>query len=197
MKTKILPLVILALSPIFANADGLLSYKPPKIDALQSSHVGGGTRSLGDQRIQLLAPTSVALSSSAQPVLYWNAALDKGQSIEVIVIEEGANEPLLEKTLSITPASGLKAIRLSDYGVSLQAGKKYLWSISTVTGSDNTVAQAAIIYQPSSTLSSLEQKAESGYWYDALQQLIENHSPQINNLVKQIGVTNTIDFSKI
>lgn len=197
MKTKILSLVILTLSPLFANADGLLTYKPPKIDALQSSHVGGGTRSLGDQRIQLLAPSGVALSNSAQPVLYWNAALDKGQSIEVIVIEEGAGEPLLEKTISVSPSSGLKALRLADYGVSLQAGKKYLWSISTVTGSDSTVAQATIVYQPSSTLSSLEQKAELGYWYDALQQSIENHSPQASLLVKQIGVSTNIDFSKI
>jgi hypothetical protein len=168
----------------FVSAEGLLSYKPPKVGASKDS-VGGGTRSLKTPKIQVLAPKQIALTNQTQPILYWYSSEFSPQEIEIILIEDGANKPLLEKQLSVT--QGLKSIKLADYGVSLQQGKKYQWSVSVLNTSENI--SASIIYQtPTIPLSTLEQKAENGYWYDTLQQLIENHSPLVNNLLKQIGL---------
>ena len=184
MNKKLISFAIIGLLlPSFVSAEGLLSYKPPKVGTLKDS-VGGGTRSLETPKIQILAPKQVALTNQAQPVLYWYSSEFGSQEVEVILIENGSKKPLREKRISVT--QGLKNISLVDYGVSLQQGKKYQWSVSVLNTSEST--SAVIMYQASPTLlSTVEQKAENGYWYDALQQLVENHSPLANELVKQIG----------
>lgn len=189
MNNKLISLAIIGLLlPLFSSAEGLLSYKPPKVGALKDS-VGGGTRSLEVPKIQVLAPKKIALTNQAQPILYWYSPEFSPQEIEIILIEDGSDKPLLEKRLTVT--QGLKNISLADYGVSLQQGKKYQWSVSVLNTSEST--SAVIVYQSSSTsLSTVEQKAENGYWYDALQQLVENHSPLANELVKQIGLQTPI-----
>ncbi|MDD5228473.1 MAG: DUF928 domain-containing protein [Methylococcales bacterium] len=187
MNKKFIPLIIFAMSlSSFTSAEGLLVYKPPQINAPQT-RIGGGTRSLNFSipKIQVLAPKQIALTSQSQPTLYWYSSESNQQTIEFILIEEGANKPLLEKRVSAT--NGLNSIRLIDNGVVLQQAKKYQWSLSVLNDSEN--ANAAIIYQiPTIPLSTLEQKAENGYWYDTLQQLIESHSPLANDLLKQIGL---------
>jgi hypothetical protein len=183
MNKKLISLIIFGLLPAVVNADGLLSYKPPKVGTLKDS-VGGGTRSLEAPKIQALAPKQIALTNQAQPILYWYSSEFSPQEVEIILIEDGSDKPLLEKRLSAT--QGLKNIKLSDYGVALQQGKKYQWSVSVLNTSDST--NAGIMYQTAATsLSTVEQKAENGYWYDALQQLVESRSPIANDLVKQIG----------
>ncbi len=184
MKKRLISLAIIGwLLPSFASAEGLLSYTPPKVGTLKDS-VGGGTRSLEIPKIQVLAPKEVALTNQVQPVLYWYSLESGSKEVEVILIENGSSKPLLEKKISAT--QGLKNIALADYGVFLQQGKKYQWSVSALNTSDST--SASIIYQiPAISLSTVKQKAENGYWYDALQQLVENRSPLANELVKQIG----------
>jgi len=174
-----------ALLPYTASAEGLLSYKPPKLDTLKTTHAGGGTRGLEMPKIQTLAPKSAALTSLDQPVLYWYSSELNPKIIELILIEEGADKPLLEK--QITNHAGLTNIRLADNGVKLEQGKSYQWSVSILNDSNNS--SATLLYQkPDATLSTIEQKVELGYWYDALDQLILIHSPLANNLLKQIGL---------
>lgn len=189
MKKKfILLVIVISLLPSFANADGLLTYKPPQINAPQS-RIGGGTRSLNlaISKIQVLAPKHTALTSQSQPALYWYLSESSLQKVEFILIEEGAGEPLLEESLPMTTI-GMNRIRLKDYDVSLQPGKKYKWSVNNSAQSLEN-ASATFIYQPPVIpLSTIEQKAENGYWYDALQQLVESHSPLANHLLKQIGL---------
>jgi hypothetical protein len=184
MNKKLISLAVIGLLlPSFASAEGLLSYKPPKVGTLKNS-VGGGTRSLETPKIQVLAPKQIALTNQAQPILYLYSLEFSPQEVEIILIEDGSDKPLLEKRLSVT--QGLKSVNLADYGVSLQQGKKYQWSVSVLNTSEST--RAGIMYQTSATsLSTVEQQAENGYWYDALEQLVENHSPLANDLVKQIG----------
>ena len=173
------------LLPFSANSEGLLSYKPPKLDTLQTTHTGGGTRSLEMPKIQVLAPKNTALTSLAQPVLYWYSSEPTTQVIEIILIEEGTDKPLLEK--QITNHVGLTNIRLADNGISLQQGKSYQWSVSILDDSNNS--SATLLYQkPVTTLSTIEQQVELGYWYDAFDQLILTHSPLANTLLKQIGL---------
>jgi hypothetical protein len=187
-KKLVLLVIFISLLPSFTNADGLLTYKPPQMTTLQG-RIGGGTRSLNlaTPKIQLLAPKHIALTSQTQPILYWYSSEPNQQKVEFILIEEGADEPLLEESLSMTTV-GINRIRLKDYNVSLQAGKKYKWSINNSAQSLED-ASATLIYQfPTVSLSTIEQKAENGYWYDTLQQLIESHSPLANDLLKQIGI---------
>ena len=197
MNKRILVLLIGALAmPQFSHAEGLLKYNPPKTGA-PLTLTGGGTRglALGVKPLQALAPKQLALTGQAQPILYWYAALPKPQTVEFTIIREGASQPLLEKQINITVAEGLQSIRLADYGVSLKPNEEYIWSVAVAnagTNSEDAVSgsSAAVIrYElPATPLSTVKQQAEAGYWYDALQQLIESHSAQANELLNQIGI---------
>ena len=147
--------------------------------------MGGGTRTLDVPKIQVLAPKNIALTSLVQPVLYWYSSESTQQKIEIILIEEGADKPLLEK--QITNHAGLASLRLADNGVTLQQGKVYQWSVSILDDSNNS--SATLVYKkPVAALSSIEQQVELGYWYEALDQLIVTHSPNANHLLKQVGL---------
>ncbi len=189
-------LLILAASlPSLSRAEGLLIYKPPQTDA-PALRIGGGTRgfSLTMPPIQVLAPQHTALTSRPQPALYWYLAEPNQQTIEITLLKKGIEEPLLSRQLPPLSKAGLQSIYLSDYGVSLLEGKEYRWSVAVIDDkgqhSGDSVASASLRYQtPATPLSGVEQQAEAGYWYDALQQLIEKQSPQVDDLLKQIGIT--------
>lgn len=179
-------LVFTALPYSFANAEGLLSYKPPRTGAPVTLS-GGGTRGgLIIPKVQVLAPRQMALTSKAQPVLYWY--LPEKQSVELVLVKAGVDSPLLQKTFS-SEKTGLQSLRLADVNISLDKDTDYLWSVTVDNNALESVANSIIRYQlPATLLSGVEQHAENGYWYDALQQLIENHSPQANELLKQINI---------
>jgi hypothetical protein len=177
------------LTSLNVYSNGLITYKPPKLDALNTSHVGGGTRAFGVPKILALAPKEVALTSTPQPTLYWYKPTLTAQEFKIVVMESGQTVPLLEKEVLVSE-SGLQQISLKDDNVNLQPSKIYEWSVSTRNHSEN--AEASISYQTVPFLQPIEQKAESGYWYDVLSQLIESNSPLKHELLKQIGVK--VDF---
>lgn len=191
MKLKILSLFFLAVSlPSLSNGEGLLSYKPPRTGA-PALLTGAGTRSILKD-LQVLAPSHAALTGQSQPVLYWYALHPK-QKVEVSLFKEGDDEPLLKKKLAVIPQEGLQSISLADYNISLEPGQDYRWSVAVINSkhknAGDSISSATVRYQLSdSPLSSVEQLAEAGYWYDALQQLIESHSPLANDLLKQVGI---------
>lgn len=193
-KTFVSLLILVASLPSLTRAEGLLIYKPLQTGA-PALRIGGGTRgfSLTMPPIQLLAPQHTALTGRSQPALYWYLSEPNQQTIEITLLKKGIEEPLLSRQLPALSRAGLQSIYLSDYGVSLLEGEEYHWSVAVIDAkgqrSGDSVASASLRYHPPTTaLSSVEQQAEAGYWYDALQQLIENHSPQVDNLLKQIGV---------
>ena len=104
-------------------------------------------------------------------------------------MESGQTVPLLEKEVLVSE-SGLQQISLKDDNVNLQPSKIYEWSVSTRNHSENV--EASISYQTVPFLQTIEQKAESGYWYDVLSQLIESNSPLKHELLEQISVK--VDF---
>ena len=194
MKKNLIPLLVLAVSlPLLTDAEGLLVYKPPKTGA-PVTRIGGGTRDLdlSTPQIQVLAPHQIALTSKSQPVLYWYLSHAKKETIEITLTKEGIDKPLLKRQVSAIAKPGLQKIRLADYGVSLEAGEDYRWSVSAINNPENSgdiINSATLRYEaPGIPLSNVEQQAEAGYWYDALQQLIETHSPLTNDLLKQIGL---------
>lgn len=119
MNKKLISLAIIGLLlPSFASSEGLILYKPSKVGVVGASKnfVGSGTRSLETPKIQVLAPKKVALTNQAQPILYWYSSEFGSQEVEIILIEDSSDKPLLEKRLSVN--QGLKNISLADYGVS-------------------------------------------------------------------------------
>lgn len=182
--------------PLLTHAEGLLNYTPPQLGA-PATRIGGGTRGfhLKIPQLEVLAPQHTALTGQAQPVLYWYVSESNMQHpIEITLTQDGVAEPLLEKQLPALPTSGLQAIRLVDYGVSLQAGEEYRWSVALINDpeqrSGDVIASATLRYQPlPSDITSIEQKAQAGYWYDALQTLVESHSPRTHELLEQIHLT--------
>lgn len=197
MHKRMVYLLAVAVSlPSWVYAQGLLIYKPPYTGA-PSARIGGGTRglTLSDSKIQLLAPKHTSLTGQAQPVLYWYLAEASQQWLEVALLEAGSDQPILKR---LVPAfsSGLQSLALADFDVILEPGRDYQWSV-TVTNEAESAKQetyvASIRYEiPAVPLTGVEKLAEAGYWYDALQQLIEAHSPRANELLSQIGLAITI-----
>lgn len=178
---------IAVLFPALTNGAGLLTYKPPLTGA-PSAFTGGGTRSLEVKKLQVLAPKHAALTSKSQPILYWYSFLNKKQKVQFTLVKEGAEQPIVQKQLELKSAGGVQSINLADYGVSLQAGEEYRWSVGFKNDSDNSSGGTTgrLLYRvPEASLATVEQQAEAGYWYDALQQLIETHSPLVNDLLEQ------------
>jgi hypothetical protein len=189
-KSIILLSAVVAMTlPVITSAVGLLNYKPP-LSGAPVDRVGGGTRGkLVVPKIQVLAPEEIALTSKEQPVFYWYVAENKAQIVEFTLTKDGETEPLLKKTFSITD-KGLQSLKLAEVDVPLEADANYRWSvkISSETTSE-IVSHAMIRYQlPVVPLETTEQKAENGYWYDVMQELLESHSPLANDLLKQIGL---------
>ncbi len=191
----VVPLLISAvLLPSLSHGEGLLKYHPPKTGA-PLTLTGGGTRGFGSKPLQVLAPRHTALTSESQPVLYWYSSQEKQQKLQVSILKEGVAEPILQKQLIASPGEGLQSFRLADYGIKLQPGDVYRWSVAlndAEQASGDAISHetyAKLRYQlPTAPLSSVEQQVEAGYWYDALQQLIESNSPLTSDLLAQVGL---------
>ena len=197
MKHKLLFPFMLSVSMLFvplAQAEQpTAEFKPPQLGA-PIDRVGGGTRDISKLlnkaltagHIQLLASRKTGLTSSASPTLYWHTATIPTESMELTIQTEG--KTILKKTLDAIKTAGLQKIQLTNYGVKLIEGQDYIWSIST---SKESLVQtgATIRYQQSSTASTnIEDMINAGYWYDAVNQLINSNSPKLNEFLKQEGI---------
>jgi hypothetical protein len=158
---------------------------------------GGGTRGFGTNNItiKILAPRHTGLSSKSQPVLYWYSSLPKPQKLLVTISKEGKDQPVLQVHLDNESAQGLHSIRLADYRFFLLEGDVYRWSVAVDDDEQNTgdaisnETYVTIRYSfPSSPTDTIEQLAAAGYWYDVLQELIETHSPQLDDWLAQAGI---------
>ncbi len=194
-----------ALSPVFqAQADyRTIEFTPPKLGA-PTERSGRGTRNplkapaiqtqnSVTNRIQLLAPKQTGLTGLAAPTLYWYASNTAPYEIE-ITVRLAENTPLFKKNIGSIKTSGIQAIRLSDYGVSLENGRNYTWSLALITSpterSADLFASGSIRREISNTLpTNITQMTEGGYWYDAAARLVETNSPQLENFLQQEGIS--------
>jgi hypothetical protein len=205
MKRTSFSLILLTaiLSPIFsAQAERAIQFKPPQLGA-PNARIGGGTRSIGKllnqpqftgtEQVQLLAASQTGLTSRATPTLYWYASSVPPYTIE-ITIQQGGNQPLLKKNIGIIRSAGIQAIRLADYGVTLANEKDYTWSVALVSDpaqrATDLIANATIRYEtPSTALTDIAQMQATGYWYDAVAQLVESKSPQLSEFLRQENIS--------
>ena len=176
--------------------------------------VGGGSRggAADDLSVEVLVPDQMALTTQAQPSLYWYQSKAAKTQCEITLTEPKNPKPLLMlKTPTQTPA-GIHAIRLSKFKIELKPNVVYRWSIAVIEDpanrSQDIVANGVIKrIDPSPELAGGLAKAadadkpalyaENGIWYDALQSISDqiDHDPQNASLreeraslLKQVGM---------
>jgi len=212
-------------APVPAMPKLMIFHPPTDVTGdVMPTRVGGGSRTgpaLG-LFLTVLVPEQIALTTQAQPSLYWYQSKEAKTQFEVTVTEPKNPKPLLAlKSGSQTPA-GIHAIRLSKFDVNLKPNVLYRWSVAVVVDpadrSQDVIATGVIKrIDPSSDLASkLAQAsdsdkaalyAENGIWYDALQSISDqiDKSPkdaalhqERADLLKQVGMDDVAvsDLSK-
>jgi hypothetical protein len=161
-------------------------YQLPKVGKPRG-RVGGGRRGtvIEVPDVYTLVPDHVGYTTSAQPTLYWYLS-DKAKGdilFELTLTDDTSIDPLVDKRLAAPTAGGLQSVDLSDYGVRLEPGREYQWSVSLVPDpkdrSKDVVASGWIERQPEPDgLASALEKAgpdeaaklygQQGLWYDML-----------------------------
>ena len=211
-------------TPIAQAADSVAAvvYKPP-LRGAPASRIGGGTRGTGEGNfvLNVLAPDHTGRTSMAQPTLYWYASGPATASVEVVVIGELAEKPLLSKNIRIT-SGGVQSLDLSRNGVSLKPDTEYEWFVSVVPDSTQrskdvtsggTIRRVALDpdVQARAAATAGERQApgvyaEAGFWYDAidsLSRLIERYPgdaglrAQRAALLEQVGLPAAAAHDKV
>jgi hypothetical protein len=133
-----------------------------------------------------LAPDHIGLTVQEQPTLYWYLAEAVPNRIELTLIGENTDQPLLARTFDSPTAPGVQRVRLADYGVHLQMGVPYRWFVTLGPEPSHvpaySIAGAAIerVELTAGLQAQLAQTnareavstyAAAGLWYDALRVL--------------------------
>ncbi len=168
-----------------------INYKaPPGSPAAPAAREGGGTRGGGDAlpALYVLAPEHVALTTKAQPVLFWYQSEPAKAALEVTLTEPKKAKPLLSVRLDKADKAGIRAISLAQQNITLEPGIEYHWSVALVPDAANRSKDkfARGIIKRIATPEGLGEKtagaskadeavldAQAGLWYDALQTISE------------------------
>jgi hypothetical protein len=155
-----------------------------------------------------LVPAQAALTVKAAPSLFWH--LDAGAPDDVqlffSIIEDDGELPLAEVELDLPGSAGIKRVRLADFGVSLEEGKSYEWSISLVPDMNRrakdvvTMGSIQRVGVPAGSRMPGDARAYAarGLWYDAFEALSDavdaapNDSgarQQRRSLLEQAGIS--------
>jgi hypothetical protein len=194
-----------------------LVFHPVAVDSggVAPIQVGGGSRAGiagSDITVEVLTPDQIALTTQAQPSLYWYQSKSTEAQCEVTLTEPKVAKPLLVlKTGKSTPP-GIHAIRLSKFKVELKPDVVYKWSVAVVldpaSRSGDVVANGVIkritpapdLAHKLAAASDSDKAAifaENGIWYDALQSISDqiDHSPNDKalrderaDLLRQVGL---------
>ncbi|HEV7406785.1 MAG TPA: DUF928 domain-containing protein [Chthoniobacteraceae bacterium] len=168
-----------------------IKYKPPMLAAEKiGERISGGTRGGTDAAggklpsIDVLTPDHVALTSQAQPTLFWYQSAPSKAGFEITLTEPDKAKPLVKVDLATAENAGIRALSLARQKVELQPGVTYRWNIALVVDKANRskdviaggkikrVAapaglEAKLAGAPPAERANLY--AEAGLWYDALQ----------------------------
>jgi len=140
-------------------------------------------------KIQLLAPRRMARTLTANPTLYWHITkATVGNLWFTLVIDDSTViDPLLETRIDDVDQEGIFSVDLNDHNITLEPGKRYMWSLVLSTESsgfgNDQIAQSLLEHSPNADLSAAlgsltpedraVRLAAEGYWYDAIQTLSE------------------------
>lgn len=161
-----------------ATAQDEIVFTPYDANAPDAT-VGGSIRGAeGNLSVAVLAPGQLAVTAQAKPELYWFASSPVEDPVELVLIEEGGEEPVVEVTLNPPMQAGIHAFQIDQEA--LQVGTSYQWSVAVVTDPDarsNDVFASALmtrIEAPanapefSDDLARARWLAGQGIWYDAM-----------------------------
>lgn len=161
-------------------------YKPP-LRGAPARRVGGATRGSGDADMVLtvLAPDQTGLTTRAQPTLYWYASRPSTATIELTLIADAAEVPVMSRNVVVAQA-GVHAIDLARYGVTLAPDTEYEWFVSAVQNpaqrskdltSGGTIRRVAPDPALQARIAAAGERAapgiyaDAGLWYDAIESL--------------------------
>jgi Domain of Unknown Function (DUF928) len=217
------PIASPAVSPVASTAGAAtkLFYKPPARAGNIPARVSGGARGGGtDAVLVAVVPNHVALTTQAQPSLFWFQSKPAKAKFELTVVEPKKPKPLLSLTAPQADKPGIHRVKLAKYKVELQPDVAYEWSVAIVPDAENrsrdVIAKGVIkrIDPPGDLASRVAQKgdleraaayAEAGIWYDAFESVsnaIEAHpdDPSLRaqraSLLQQIGLSEAAALEK-
>jgi hypothetical protein len=204
--------VIAEASP--APAPTKLLYKPPAGAGNIPTRVSGGARGGNeiDTVLLPLVPDHVALTTQAQPSLFWFQSKSAKAKFELAVVEPKNPKPLLSLNSPDADKPGIHRIKLARYKVELKPDVAYEWSVAIVPDPENrskdVIAKGVIkrINPPAYLASQVEKGddlarasayAQAGIWYDALDAISNAIEASPNDsslreqraaLLKQVGL---------
>lgn len=123
----------------------------PKSDLRVESRGGGGTRGAGGMpTLEVVAPEHNGSTAQPQPSLQWYVADAGAARMEVTLITDAEDEPLLEVEVDPVAGAGVQSLDLADHGIRLQPGVEYRWFVAIIPDpgqrSKDTVAGGTLRY---------------------------------------------------
>jgi len=130
----------------------------------------------------VLSPDHVADTASPDPSLFWHIDSVPPAHVKIIFTlnQESRIEPLVEVQLPRVQRVGIQRIRLAEFGVKLDLGVEYNWSVALATGAGEwsgdvfTTGYIRRVAAPpemnrEQQPASVNTYASLGLWYDALE----------------------------
>ena len=154
----------------------------PRVDGDGGSRTGTGKLPF----ICVLAPKQIALTTQAQPALFWFQTEPSNAGFELTVTEPKKAEPLLSLKGEDKQAGGTHSVSLAKHKVTLAPNVSYQWSIALVPDAKNRskdlIASGYVkrVEAPAELAAQIAKAApadraaiyaQAGYWYDALQSI--------------------------
>lgn len=197
------------------------TFKPKAVYGVPAHHTRTitGTRS-GDQsqqRLYVLLPPQIALTTQSQPALFWYLSRPLEGQIRLTINTPAAIEPLVELTMDGSNINGIQRLDLASMPVQLEPGIRYDFVVAMQTAPDKPTQRvyakssiwrvapsAALAVKLAGADDKLVQAmifAQEGIWIDALDQisqLIDKHPDylplrrQRGELLRQGGFVVTI-----
>ena len=168
-----------------ALAPSKLLYKPPTDAGKIPVRVSGGARGSGaDASLLALVPDHAALTTQAQPSLFWFQSKPANAKLELTLVEPKKPKPLLSLTSPGSDKAGIQRVKLAKHKVELQSDVVYEWMVAIVPDPKNrskdVIAKGVIkrIKAPDDLAKKVENQddvgratayAQAGIWYDALE----------------------------
>lgn len=217
------PTVSLKGSPVSSPTPALtkLLYKPPAGAGNIPARVSGGARGGGTDAVLIaVVPNHVALTTQAQPSLFWFQSKPAKAKFEVTVVEPKKAKPLLSLTAPEANKPGIHRVKLAKYKVELQPDVAYEWSVAIVPDAENrsrdVIAKGVIkrINPPGDLANRVAQMGDveraeaygqAGIWYDAFESVsnaIEAHPDDASlraqrvSLLQQVGLSEAAALDK-
>ncbi len=203
-----------------AKAAPPMVYVPPDRGAPRT-RVGGATRGTDAQAptIDVIAPESVGLTLTGDPVLYWYLPELSDNEVGLRVSSSQSDEPILRATLPTPKTAGIQRVRLAEHGLTLQNDVDYHWFIAIpgdvdaherdqfagggITRIDAPIDLAAKLEAAGSERARI--LADAGIWYDTIDAISQQIDADPKNaalireradLLTQVGLDKAAAFEQ-